>query len=83
MCERLASGGVLSTSATSCRACGAALERLVVDLGVTPLANSYISAAELDRPEPRYPLRLRVCDRCFLMQLDEVADASGIADWGL
>ena len=78
MRERLAPGGVLSTAATSCRACGAPLDRVVVDLGVTPLANSYVSEADLARPEPRYPLRLRVCERCLLVQLDEVADASGI-----
>jgi 2-polyprenyl-3-methyl-5-hydroxy-6-metoxy-1,4-benzoquinol methylase len=78
MRERLASGGVLSTAATSCRACGAPLDQIVVDLGVTPLANSYLSDADLARQEPRYPLRVRICKSCLLVQLDEVADASGI-----
>ena len=78
MRERPVSGGVLSTAAISCRACQASLHRLVIDLGMTPLANSYLSEADLARPEPRYPLRVRVCEQCWLVQLDEVADASGI-----
>jgi SAM-dependent methyltransferase len=54
-----------------CRACGAALEHVFADLGMQPLANTYPSAAELERPEPFYPLRVLVCDRCFLVQLGE------------
>jgi SAM-dependent methyltransferase len=56
-----------------CRACGAPLRVSVVDLGLQPLANSYLSAAELERTEPRYPLHPYVCDRCWLMQLENVA----------
>ena len=56
-----------------CRACGAPLHVSVVDLGLQPLANSYLTAADLDGPEPRYPLHPYVCDRCWLMQLESVA----------
>ncbi len=41
------------------------------DLGSTPLANSFRSEAELGEMEPFYPLRAMVCERCFLVQLDE------------
>jgi SAM-dependent methyltransferase len=52
-----------------CRACGARLARTFVDLGSTPLANTYLTADALALPELFYPLRVYVCDRCFLVQL--------------
>jgi SAM-dependent methyltransferase len=54
----------------TCRLCGSALEALVVDLGASPLANSYLTAAQVGRMEPFYPLRALVCGRCFLVQLE-------------
>ena len=78
MNERFAPSGVLTTVATACRACAAPLETLVLDLSVTPLANSYLTERDLARPEARYPLRVRVCERCLLVQLDELADAKAI-----
>ncbi len=56
----------------SCRSCGTPLTRVFVDLGSSPLANSYPSAADLERAEIFYPLRVYVCDRCFLVQLPSV-----------
>jgi SAM-dependent methyltransferase len=56
---------------TRCRFCGARLRHLFVDLGMQPLANAYLTAAELRRPEPFYPLRLMVCGGCFLVQVEE------------
>ena len=55
----------------ACRFCRAPLHQTVVDLGVSPLCESYISAAQLDQMEPFYPLRVYVCDRCFLVQVQE------------
>ncbi len=55
---------------TTCRFCGAPLEHLFVDLGMQPLANTYPTAADLKRMEPFYPLRVMVCERCFLTQLE-------------
>ncbi len=55
----------------ACRFCAAPLHRMLVDLGAMPLANSFLTEADLARPEPRYPLRVRVCDRCRLVQADE------------
>ena len=54
----------------SCRSCGGELE-IVLDLGLTPLANSLLDAEQLDRPEPRFPLRLAFCKDCALAQLVE------------
>ena len=52
-----------------CRSCGAPLEHVVVDLGVSPLCESFLRADQLDEMEAFYPLRVMVCDRCFLVQL--------------
>lgn len=59
-----------ATEAT-CRACGEPLQRTFVDLGMSPLANSYLRADQLNAMEPYYPLHVRVCKRCFLVQLQE------------
>jgi hypothetical protein len=52
-----------------CRFCGAPLSHTVVDLGMSPLCESYLRADQLDAMEPFYPLHVLVCDRCFLVQL--------------
>ena len=56
----------------SCRFCATPLTRSFVDLGETPLANAYLTEADLARPEPAYPLHARVCGACFLVQVNEV-----------
>ena len=61
-----------------CRACGAPLSRTFVDLGETPLANSYLTVDQLGAAEPRYPLHARVCDQCLLVQLDAVTSPAEI-----
>ncbi len=53
----------------ACRLCGAALTRTFVDLGMSPLCESYVSRDQLDQPEVFYPLRVLVCDECLLVQL--------------
>jgi SAM-dependent methyltransferase len=55
----------------NCRACGGQL-RLVLDLGETPLANSFASTTAEALALPRYPLRLCVCTSCMFVQLDVV-----------
>ncbi len=60
-----------STVAPSCRHCDSPLEVSFCDLGMSPLANSYLSAEQLDRMEPFYPLHAYVCAECFLVQLQE------------
>jgi len=61
------------TTGMACRSCGTALEHTVVDLGMSPLANSYVKRDHLNKPEPFYPLHVRVCSACFLVQLPEIA----------
>ena len=61
----------MSGAAASCRSCGHGSLDLVLSLGETPLANSLLRQAELDRPEPRFPLDLVFCDRCTLVQITE------------
>ena len=61
-----------------CRLCNAELRRTFVDLGRSPLANSLLSAEDVDRREALYPLHVYVCDNCFLVQLPELARAENI-----
>lgn len=58
----------------TCRVCDSSALRLVLDLGVSPLANSFLTEQELNAPERRFPLRLVFCDSCSLVQLPDVID---------
>ena len=69
---------VQPTGEPHCRFCGETLQRTFVDLGVSPLANSYISPADLGSEERFYPLRAFVCDGCLLVQLEEYESPHGI-----
>lgn len=55
----------------ACRLCGAALSHTFVDLGMSPLCESFRTRGELDAMEPYFPLRVMVCDSCYLVQLRE------------
>jgi SAM-dependent methyltransferase len=54
-----------------CRFCDSPLRHVFVDLGMSPLSNAFLKRADLNRMEPFYPLVVFVCDRCFLVQLEE------------
>ncbi len=54
-----------------CRFCGTSLRHRVIDLGMSPLCESFLSADALNRMEPFYPLHVWVCETCFLVQLEE------------
>ena len=54
-----------------CRFCGSILRYTFVDLGMSPLANSYLKPAQLNQMEPFYPLHVYVCEHCLLVQLEE------------
>lgn len=56
---------------SQCRSCEAPLEHTFVDLGMSPLANSYVRPDHLHRMEPFYPLHAYVCGRCLLVQLEQ------------
>ena len=53
----------------NCRLCGAPLTRTFVDLGMSPLCESYVPEERLDNAEVFYPLHVRLCDTCLLVQL--------------
>ena len=61
-----------------CRFCGAPLEHTLVDLGMSPLCETYPSAADLAGGEMYYPLHVYVCSECFLVQLEEFETAENI-----
>lgn len=59
----------------NCRHCGAPQEHVFLNLGFAPPSNAYLKADELTRPEKYYPLRLRVCMVCWLVQTEDYAQA--------
>jgi 2-polyprenyl-3-methyl-5-hydroxy-6-metoxy-1,4-benzoquinol methylase len=56
-----------------CRFCNNTLTNEFVDLGFSPPSNAYLKAANLNEPETFFPLRIMVCEKCFLVQIDEFA----------
>jgi SAM-dependent methyltransferase len=62
----------------NCLFCAEPLRRTVVDLGMSPLCESYLTADQLNRVEPFYPLHVWVCERCFLVQVEEYVRPEGI-----
>lgn len=61
-----------------CHFCGQNLERIFLDLGMSPLANSYLTRAQLCRMEQFYPLRVYVCESCLLVQAEVVESPKSI-----
>ncbi|HVS88070.1 MAG TPA: class I SAM-dependent methyltransferase [Candidatus Acidoferrum sp.] len=59
------------TNPPQCRFCKSDLQHTFVDLGVSPLCQSFLSAEQLNHMEPFYPLNVYVCGKCFLVQLQE------------
>jgi SAM-dependent methyltransferase len=62
----------------SCRFCAARLHTTFVDLGMSPLCQTHISPEGLHEMEPFYPLHAYVCDKCFLVQLQEFVSPQSI-----
>jgi hypothetical protein len=60
-----------ASTSSRCRSCGAVLQDTFVDLGMSPLCESYVPAEALNRVEAFYPLHVWVCRACLLVQLDE------------
>ena len=61
-----------------CRFCGAQLNTVVCDLGMSPLSNSYVPFAKVSKAEKFYPLKVWVCHRCLLAQLEEFESPEAI-----
>ena len=68
----------MENDAYACRFCGSELHQIFVDLGMSPLANSYLTMADLQKMEPHYPLCIYICDRCYLAQLPVFETPEGI-----
>jgi len=61
-----------------CRFCSTELEQTFVDLGMSPLCESFLSAEQLNQMEPFYPLKAYVCGTCFLVQVGEYVSPESI-----
>src|ERR1700742_3101537 len=59
----------------NCRFCNAELKSVFVDLGEAPPSNSFLNAGNLSKPEAKYPLKVFVCESCFLVQIAEFKKA--------
>jgi hypothetical protein len=59
-----------SETTAHCRFCGSGLRRTLVDLGMSPLCESFLREDQLREMEPFYPLHVFVCERCYLVQLE-------------
>lgn len=57
-----------------CRSCGESGLELILDLGLSPLADRFLSAEQLQQPEPRYPLEVAFCPACSLVQILKTVD---------
>ncbi len=62
----------------NCRFCGKKLTHEFIDLVNAPPSNAFLTQEQLNEPEVFYPLRLYVCDACFLVQIDEYKKSSDI-----
>lgn len=70
--------GVGAEGAPACRHCGAPLSETFVDLGMSPLVQSFVRADQLDEMEPHFPLHVRVCSDCRLVQLRDYVSPADI-----
>lgn len=61
-----------------CRHCATPLEQTVLDLGFSPPSNAYVTEADLARPEKYYPLKVKVCTNCWLVQTEDYAQADDL-----
>lgn len=63
-----------------CRHCGAELKLPLVDLGSAPPSNAYLTSQTLHTPEKWFPLRVLVCEQCWLVQTEDFAQAHELFD---
>ena len=55
----------------TCRFCDEILNKTFIDLGTSPLSNAYLTQEDLDKKEVFYPLHVKICEKCFLVQLPQ------------
>lgn len=70
--------GARQIISAKCRHCGESLRHTVVDLGLSPLCESFVAPNQLNSMEPFYPLHVRICDNCFLVQLQQYVSPQDI-----
>ena len=58
----------------NCRHCNSFLSQTLVDLGFAPPSNAYLSKEDLSKPEKYYPLKVKVCEECWLVQTEDYAN---------
>ena len=61
-----------------CRNCKKVLKHTFLDLGYAPPSNAYLSSDDLSKPEIYYPLNIKVCDNCWLVQTEDYAEANSL-----
>jgi len=61
-----------------CRFCKTTLQQEFINLENAPASNSFLTKEQLNEPEVFYPLRVFVCDKCFLVQVDEYKKSDAI-----
>jgi SAM-dependent methyltransferase len=59
----------------NCRHCGAELANTFIDLGSSPPSNSYLTEQAMKEPEKWYPLKVLICDHCWLVQTEDFVGA--------
>jgi len=74
----VADGNLTTQEVPACRFCAAPLHDTFVDLGMSPLCESYLRRDQINRHEPFYPLHVRVCRGCFLVQLEAYVSGEDI-----
>ena len=61
-----------------CRHCSTQLSHVFLDLGYAPPSNAYLIAEQLQAPEVTFPLKLYVCDQCWLVQTEDYTEADAL-----
>ena len=69
-------GGTDTINGVKCRHCGSDVSHLLVDLGAAPPSNAYLTKMALKRPEKYFPLRVLVCESCWLVQAEAYSRAA-------
>src|SRR3954447_10565052 len=76
--ESLIATSVAADALPPCRFCAAPLRHTFVDLGMSPLCESYVPAERVNAMEAFYPLHAKVCESCLLVQLEEFVTGEDI-----
>ena len=71
---------ILKELMMKCRHCKTKLEHYFLDLGMAPPSNAYLDKEKLKKPELYFPLKVKVCDKCWLVQTEDYTDADKLFD---